>query len=215
MSMTITAADYLDYIEEVAKRIKDSKDYITSLDAATGDGDHWVNMNKGFQTLVENRADFADMPLSGMFKSMAMKIMNSVGGSSGVLYGSAYLAAAKVCAGSECIDCELLCKILEAMATAIMERGNCRPGQKTMLDAIVPAAEAFRAGLDAQMEETALLTSVGAAATAGAQSTIDMEAVHGRASYQSSKGVGHLDPGAVTMAYQIETLTSFICTHKV
>ena len=146
------------------------------------------------------------MNLSEMFRAMGMSLMNLIGGSSGVLYGSAYLAASKVCQGHETMDIQLLCEVLTAMLNAIMRRGNSEPGQKTMVDALAPAVKAIQQGITDKIEEKTLLKNVADAAIAGAESTRDMAAVRGRAYYQSDKGVGHLDPGAVTMAYQIDTL---------
>ena len=207
MGFQMQVADYLDYIAKVAQRIADSRDYITELDAATGDGDHWANINMGFQELLKNSDSYRTLSFSDMFKQMGMKMMNAIGGSSGILYGSAYLGAAKVMKDRAVLDAQALCDVLDAMAAAMMKRGNSAPGQKTMLDAIVPAVDCFKAGLAAGADEAELLRAVGKAATEGALSTKDMEAVRGRACYQANKGVGHLDPGAMTMAYQIETLT--------
>ena len=91
-----------------------------------------------------------------------------------------------------------------------MDRGNSKPGFKTMIDALYPAVEEYRATLEAGVPEAELLQRVKKAAEDGAENTKNMEAVRGRACYQSDKGIGHLDPGAVTMAYQIEELADFI-----
>ena len=204
--MEITTKEYLIYIDKIAERIAESKDYITALDAATGDGDHWVNMNMGFQALVAERKTLESMQFSDMFRFIEMSLMNHIGGSSGVLYGSAYLAAAKVCQGQETMGLSLLSEVMAAMLDAIMRRGNSAPGQKTMVDALAPAVEVFQQGLADGTDERTLLKKIAEAATDGANHTKEMAAVRGRAYYQKDKGIGHLDPGAVTMAYQIDTL---------
>ena len=206
----MTSQDYVDYLRDAAAVIRENKDYITELDAATGDGDHWANMNKGFEKLVADGDDLAALAIPDLFKKIGMTLMSTVGGSSGVLYGSAYLAAAKALAGQECIDEQNLGRVLAAMDQAMMERGDSKPGFKTMIDALDPAVKAYEEGLAKNADTQTTLRAVKAAAIAGAEATKDMEAVRGRAYYQQNKGVGHLDPGAVTMSYQIVCLVDHI-----
>ena len=196
----------MDYIAVVTKKIEASKDYVSQLDAITGDGDHWANMNMGFQKLVESRAELEALPLGDLFKKIGMLIMSTVGGSSGVLYGSAYIGAAKTIGSAQVMDINLLCAVLDAKLTAIMARGNAKPGFKTMIDALAPAVANLKAALESGADEKTALTAMKKGAVAGMESTKAMEAVKGRATYQANKGVGHLDPGAVTMCYQLETL---------
>lgn len=207
----MTAKDYMEYIELVTKKIEENKDYITELDSITGDGDHWANMNMGFQKLVENKEELAAMKLSDMFKKIGMLIMSTVGGSSGVLYGSAYISASKIIGDKEYLDIKLLCDVLEEELNAIMKRGNAKPGFKTMIDALDPAVNRLKAALENELDESAALQELKQGAIDGMNSTKDMEAVRGRAFYQANKGVGHLDPGAVTMCYQLEVLVNYLC----
>jgi dihydroxyacetone kinase-like protein len=136
--------------------------------------------------------------------------MSAIGGSSGVLYGSAYLEAAKTLKNKETIDNLALCDILGAMLAGIMKRGDSKPGMKTMVDSLHPAVECYRQCVADGTSEEETCRRVKQAATDGAESTKDMEAVRGRACYQADKGVGSLDPGAVTMSYQIEVLMDYI-----
>lgn len=210
MTFTINSRDYMEYIGLVAKKIADSKDYITEIDAATGDGDHWVNMNMGFMALVSSEKELAELKLSEMFKQIGKKFISVVGGSSGILYGSAYLEAAKVTAGLEVLDPVSLCNVLEAMTNAIMRRGNTKPGDKTMVDTIYPAVQTYKLGLQEQTDLSMLLLAVKQAAIDGAESTKNMVAVKGRAYYQTDKGIGFIDPGAVTMSYQLFILMDYV-----
>lgn len=210
MSFELSTSDYLKYFEAVTERIFKDKDYITSLDAATGDGDHWANLNKGFQAVMSAKESLVELNFGDLFKQIGMKIMNSVGGSSGVLYGSAYIGAAKICKDIDVLDRVLLCDVLDSMTAAMMKRGDSKPGQKTMIDAIYPAVQAYRQALENNLPDGELLSNVKQASINGANGTKDLEAVRGRACYQANKGVGHLDPGAVTMSYQIETLMEYI-----
>lgn len=210
MGFAITPAGYVEYLKEAARVIEEQGEYITGLDAATGDGDHWVNLNMGFQKLVESAGELAELPLGGCLQKIGMLMMSTIGGSSGILYGGAYLAAAKAVEDREALDARGLCLVLRAMVDAIMARGKAQPGQKTMIDALHPAVLAYEEGLAAGIPEEELLANVKEAAEKGAESTRAMEAMRGRACYQQDKGRGHLDPGAVTMALQISSLVDFV-----
>lgn len=206
MSFTITSDIYVDYIEAAAKKIAASKDYVSGLDAVTGDGDHWVNINMGFENLVAAGPEMRKLSIADTFKKIGMLMMSKIGGSSGILYGGAYMAASRALSGKQEISSEELCAALDAMVTDMMKRGNSKPGYKTMIDALYPAVEAYKAALAENLDDISLLNAVKEATLNGAEATRNMEAVKGRASYRTDKGVGHLDPGAVTMSYQIECL---------
>jgi len=210
MAFKLTSEDYLNYLKLVAEKINENKDYITSLDSAIGDGDHWTNMNKGFQAILGLEDKLKELTISEMFNSIGMKLMGTVGGSAGLLYGTAYLAAAKLSKDIDYLDIDSIYLTLEGMANEIMERGRAKVGEKTMVDSITPAVQAFRKALDEKVSIIELCDAVKDSAKNGAQSTIDMPATKGRAYYQENKGVGHLDPGAITMSYQIEILMDFI-----
>lgn len=207
--MQMDSRQYMEYVALVAQKIAENRDYVTELDSATGDGDHWVNMDMGFRKLLENRAELEKLPLGDMFKKIGMLIMSAVGGSSGVLYGSAYIAASKIVDAAAVMDIRMLSAVLDAELAAIMARGKAKPGFKTMIDSLAPAAEALKEALASGTGDRAALAAMKRGAIEGMKSTAGMEAVKGRATYQANKGVGHLDPGAVTMCYQLETLADF------
>jgi len=214
VSFTLTAKDYVAYLRKTAEHIGASGDYISGLDAATGDGDHWINMNMGLQALVSKGDQLAALSLPDCLRQIGMTYMSVVGGSSGVLYGGAYLAASKAVAGQEEANSAQLGQMLHAMAEDMIKRGNSQPGYKTMIDAIFPAAETYLQELEKGTGDRELLERVKRAAMDGAEATRAMEAVRGRASYQTDKGVGHLDPGAVTMSYQIADLCDYLIAEK-
>lgn len=206
----LTAADYVNYINITAKKIYENGDYVTGLDAATGDGDHWANINMGFENLVAASDEMRQMKICDVFKKIGMLMMSKIGGSSGILYGGAYMNAARSCAGKSTLTSQGLCNALEAMVSDMMARGKAEPGMKTMIDALYPAVQAYKAAIAAGKPAAETLAEVKKAAIDGAEATRGMEAVKGRASYQTNKGVGHLDAGAVTMSYQIECLCDYI-----
>ena len=202
--------DYVEYLSKVAAVIKNHKDYITKLDAETGDGDHWVNLNMGFDKLLEQKEALKEMSLAALFKKIAITLMSTIGGSSGVLYGSAYLKASKVVDGENKINVLLLKDILTAQLEGIMERGNAKPGFKTMIDTLYRALEYMTEAFNNNASDEEIVLAMKKGATYGMNETAQMEAVKGRACYQSDKGVGKLDPGAVTMYYQLDALADFI-----
>lgn len=206
MDFEVTPAAYVEYLKTVARTIEDNKDYITSLDAATGDGDHWTNIHAGFDALLQNANELACAPLNDMFKKIGMLMMSKVGGSSGILYGSAFLQAAAAVGRDAVLNKQNLYSVLDAMCQGIVKRGKAQPGYKTMIDAIDPAVRVYKQGLDENWPLPRLLTKVREAARAGALATADMEAVKGRASYMLNKGVGHIDAGAMTMSYIVGDL---------
>ena len=210
MGFTMNAEDYMEYIKKAAQKINHNSDYITQLDAATGDGDHWVNLNMGFEKLIASSDELKVLPIDDCFKKIGMIMMSTIGGSSGILYGGAYLAAAKGIHGKNEIHSKDLCDVLDAMVQSMIDRGDAKPGYKTMIDALSPAVEIYKNCIEKGLSDKETLITVKQSAIDGAESTKNMEAVRGRARYQTNKGVGHLDPGAITMSYQISTLADYL-----
>ena len=210
--MKITTKDYIDYLEKAANKINENKDYVTKLDATTGDGDHWVNMNMGFNKILDSKTELENLKINELLKKVGMIIMSTIGGSSGILYGSAYLNAGKKIGDIEYLDTNSILTLLEAQVESIMKRGKVEYGFKTMLDSLHPAVEKYKEELAKNSENTIIFNAVKKASEDGMNATKDMEARKGRASYREDKGVGHLDPGAVTMYYQISELMDFLQT---
>lgn len=203
--MNMTPKEYMKYIKMSADKIAENREYVTELDAATGDGDHWVNMNQGFREVLKRERELSGSDsMKECLKQVGMIMMSAVGGSSGALYGSAYITAAK--SVKETLDERGVCEMLDVMCKAMMARGNAEPGFKTMIDAIYPAVACYEKGIADGKDYITIWNEVKEAARLGAESTKNMKAVKGRASYQPGKGVGHIDAGAVTMAYQLECL---------
>lgn len=210
MKINLNSKNYMEYLSKVAAIIRDHKDYITRLDAETGDGDHWVNLNMGFEKLLEQKEALEVMPLSDMFKKIALILMSTIGGASGALYASAYLKASQVIADADIITATLLKDIIAAKLEGIMARGNAKPGFKTMIDPLYRAHEYMIEAFHNNASDEEILQAMKEGAAYGMNETKQMKAIKGRACYQSDKGVGKLDPGAVTMYYQLEALADYI-----
>ena len=200
----LTVEGYADYLQNVIGKISAEKEYITGLDSVLGDGDHWANLMVGFNRILEQIDELKKCDFETLFKQIGKIFLNSSGGSSGILYCSAYLSAAPYLKGKSEISVSDLAEILRLEQKGIEARGGAKPGDKTMLDTLAAAAAAA-AGGDGGSEDD-LLRRISAGAYEGMNSTKDMQARKGRACYRKDKGVGHIDPGAVTMYYQIEYL---------
>lgn len=171
-------------------------DELTALDSAIGDGDHGHNMKRGFEAVLQDLEALSGMNLPDLVKAAGTKLVMKVGGASGPLYGTLLLALAKeLPAEPSQTDAE---KAFAAAIGAVKTRGKSDVGQKTMLDVLVPAYEAFAAGED-------LLAIKGAAARAAA-ATVPMRATRGRASFLGDRSIGHMDPGARSSSLMIATL---------
>ncbi len=212
--MQITPGQYVDYLVDIAGLIGQKGEYITALDAAIGDGDHWLNINIGFQKLVEKATDLKkEADFKALFNNLANIIMSAMGGTSGALYGGAYMAAAGSIGDVATMDGNMLADMLQCWQDSMMRMGNTQPGFKTMVDTLHPAVNRYKDALKSGSSSREALAILKEAAWDGANSTKDMVAVRGRASNQPGKGVGHLDPGAVTMAMQLECLADYLIKH--
>jgi len=206
----INVNGYIEYLGNVAKKIAQNKDYVAELDAATGDVDHWVNMNMGFEKILDSKEELKNLKFDGLLKKIGMLMMSTIGGSSGALYGSAYINAAKKVGDVETLDRDGILTMLEAELEAIMQRGKADFGDKTMIDSLYPAVKRYKEELIKGSTDDTLFNAVIKSSKQGMLETKNMKATKGRASYREDKGVGHLDPGAVTMYYQVEELMKYL-----
>ncbi len=195
---------------EIAAKIESEKDYITELDSILGDGDHWVNINKGYQKIMSMTDELRGLPLSKLFMNVGMSIMSTVGGSSGVLYGDAFIKASKVLKDQDSISFELGYEFLNEALNAMMNRGKAQPGDKTMIDPLATAVSAYNTCLNSNVSRVERAEIISQAAYDGMLATKSMEARKGRATYREDKGVGYIDAGAATMYYQLEIMCKYL-----
>jgi phosphoenolpyruvate---glycerone phosphotransferase subunit DhaL len=182
-------------------------DYLTQLDAAIGDGDHGINMTRGFAAVGKAlAAQGSDLPPDRVLILAGKTLVSTVGGASGPLWGSAFRAAGRSMAGAETADGAALADALDAALAAIVDLGAASPGDKTMVDAIAPANQALRERLEAGGSLAEATAAAAEAAEAGAQATVPMQARKGRASYLGERSVGHQDPGATSAALIVRAL---------
>jgi dihydroxyacetone kinase-like protein len=166
---------------------------LTRLDQAIGDGDHGINMRRGFDAALAELDNAAGKSLPELLKAVGTALVMKVGGASGPLYGTLFLALAKELTPTP--DRQSAVRAFAAAIAAVKARGRSDTGQKTMLDVLVPVHEALAAGADA--------ARVKAVAAAAADATIAMRALRGRASFLGERSIGHMDPGARSSALLI------------
>jgi len=187
--------------------VSERADYLTQLDAAIGDGDHGINMTRGFAAVGKALAGQGENLPPGRALVLAGKtLVSTVGGASGPLWGSALRAAGRSLGDAEAFDGEGLADALDAALAAVVDLGAAAPGDKTMVDALGPATTALRERLAAGASIAEATDAAASAAEEGAAATVPMQARKGRASYLGERSIGHQDPGATSAALIVRAL---------
>ena len=196
----------------VIKAIQENKTYLSEIDGAIGDGDHGINMNKGF-TMCADKLGGKDVDLNTALKTLGRILLMEIGGSMGPIYGTFFREMAKSCANKEDIDKEVFARMLESAAEGVSALAGAKVGDKTLYDCLSPAANAFRQSTTQGDNFSTALNKMKDAAEEGRDSTIDLIAKLGRASRLGERSKGVLDAGATscnlilsTMADQAELL---------
>lgn len=184
----------------IAFSIKEEKERLSDLDGAIGDADHGITMALGFSAVTGAlaKADLEQTPPSEIFAIAASAFLDAVGASTGPLYASAFRSASKSMKAHDALDAEGQVAIIEAMMRGIQERGKGQRGDKTMLDAWIPAAEAARKALTSGLSGPEMWARILDTAEKGADSTRSMIATRGRAARLGERSLGHVDPGAAS-----------------
>ena len=202
--MSITSTEVRDWIRAYASVIAEHRAELVRLDTAIGDGDHGTNMDRGMRKAVEKLDGTEGEDIGALLKAVGMALVSSVGGAAGPLYGTLFLQMGMASAGREELDLAGWTAALEAGVKGVQARGKAEPGDKTMVDALLPALEALRAaGGEGSGLADALRRSADAAEE-GMKATIPLEARRGRASYLGPRSVGHQDPGATSTQLLLE-----------
>ncbi len=192
----------------VASRIIVSEPVLSEADRNLGDGDHGLGMQRGFTAAQEKLAALpAGESLDKLFSSTGMALISSMGGASGALFGTLFRDGGKALAGKESFGAEELALFLEAANTGVQARGKAKPGDKTMIDALAPAAEKAREVWDRPLHEA--LAAVADAAEAGKDASKDYVAVFGRAKSLGQGAIGFPDAGALSVTIILQALRDF------
>ena len=184
----------------ITKVMEENKEFLTDLDNVIGDGDHGINMARGFAEVEKQAEGLVQKDIGNILKSVGMALVSKVGGSSGPLYGTAFMKAGMLIGDKAEIGIEDFLGGLDAGIEGIKARGKSTAGEKTMLDAMIPALDAMKEKQAAGASVKEILDAGVAAAQAGVEATKPMVATKGRASYLGERSVGHQDPGATSFA---------------
>jgi phosphoenolpyruvate---glycerone phosphotransferase subunit DhaL len=195
--LPVTRDTVLDWMTSFAKSMGEHREELVRLDTAIGDGDHGTNMDRGMRKALE-KLQAEEQPSAGAgLKTVAMALISSVGGAAGPLYGTLFLQMSTALAGADEIDLESYAAAWRKGLEGVKARGKAEPGDKTMVDALIPAVEA----LERASELDAGLREATNAAERGMRDTIPLVARKGRASYLGERSKDHQDPGATSTYY--------------
>jgi phosphoenolpyruvate---glycerone phosphotransferase subunit DhaL len=203
-ALSITAGTVGDWIRAYAAAIAENRAELVRLDTAIGDGDHGTNMERGMKKAVEKLDDSGDQDIGAQLKGVGMALVSSVGGAAGPLYGTLFLQMGMATAGQGELDLAGWTGALENGVKGVQARGKAEPGDKTMVDALLPAVDALRAAQEDGADLGDALRRSADAAAEGMRATIPLEARKGRASYLGPRSVGHQDPGATSSTLLLE-----------
>jgi len=194
--MAVSRQDVLHWLSALQKVFAENRQQLTDLDSAIGDGDFGTSLDRGFTAVQAELTAKPPADIRAVFQNVATVLIKTMGGSSGPLLGTFFLRAGSACAEkSELAPAEVVA-LFQAGVEGLQQRGKAALGDKTMMDAWLPAVDAMRSALAAGGDLTEILERGAAAAEAGMRATISMAARKGRASYLGDRSIGHADPGA-------------------
>lgn len=200
---TVDTAFLAAWLREFDRLTTENAQYLTDLDAAVGDADHGLNMDRGMTAVVAKFDDGLPGDLAAMCKLAATTLISSVGGAAGPLYGTLFLRMGPALGPNADVDATTFAAALRAGVDGVVARGRAEPGDKTMVDALTPAVDALDGALAAGAGLPEALRRAADAAAAGRDATLPLVARKGRASYLGERSAGHLDPGAASSAMLI------------
>ena len=201
--MTDTAK-VLEILGNMKTAIDENAQFLTDLDAAIGDNDHGINMARGFNKIGESLPDMAGKDIGAVLKKAGMDLVSTVGGSSGPLYGTAFMKAGAKAAGKYEIGMAEFLVMFEEAVEGVRMRGKAVKGEKTMLDSMIPALDAMKAAAASENDVGTVFAIGVKAAEEGVEYTKTIPATKGRASYLGERSIGHQDPGATSFMFLLK-----------
>jgi dihydroxyacetone kinase-like protein len=204
----ITKHQVVQWVQDFATQIEQNKDYLTELDAAIGDADHGINMDRGFKKVMSQLPSVADKDIGSILKSVSMTLISSVGGASGPLYGTFFLRASTVAVDKQELTDEEIVSLLQAGLDGLLQRGKAQLGDKTMVDVLSPSVDALAQAVGEGKDTLAAMQQAVVTAEQAMKDTIPMLARKGRASYLGERSVGHQDPGATSAYLMLKCLSA-------
>jgi dihydroxyacetone kinase-like protein len=196
----VTVDGLVGWVRGFAASVHEHRDELTRLDSAIGDADHGSNMDRGMAAVVTALDAAVPGTADELFKQIGMTLVRTVGGASGPLYGTFFLRMGTAAGAVDRLDPVGFGTALHAGLDGVVARGKAEPGDKTMVDALGPAVQAYESTVDGGGSLAAALAAAAGAAEAGRDATVPLLARKGRASYLGERSVGHQDPGATSTA---------------
>ncbi|MEV7457835.1 dihydroxyacetone kinase subunit DhaL [Pseudarthrobacter oxydans] len=193
-------------MKTIAQTCVENETYFCDLDAVAGDGDFGYSLARGFEIVLESWEGYDRSDLGSFLGGVALTMSSRIGGSSGPIWGTAFLRASSVARGKQQLEGADVVAMLRAATEGIMARGGASLGDKTLLDALVPLTDAIEAGVRAGSDPKAIAKSAAVVARDAAERTSTLTARRGRASYTGERSVGSPDPGAIAMAVLAERI---------
>jgi dihydroxyacetone kinase-like protein len=208
----VTHDDVVEWMARFAAEMAENRAYLSRLDGDIGDGDHGTNMDRGMKKVMEKLDGAGGDDIGATLKAVGMALVSSVGGAAGPLYGTFFMQMGQASAGRSELDVAGLVDAVDAGIQGVQKRGKAEPGDKTMVDALLPALEALREAA-AQGGDTAdALARAAAASREGMEATIPLVARKGRASYLGERSAGHQDPGATSSHLLLKTAAEAVAS---
>lgn len=204
--MSVGHDDVVRMIRAFAATVAEQKEYLTELDSAIGDADHGINMDRGMKAVVAKIDGQPPTDVGALLKTVGMTLVSTVGGAGGPLYGTLFLQLGTATAGKETLEAKDWAAALDAAVTGVQARGKAELEDKTMIDALIPARDAYHQALEEGASFTDALRRSAAAAEDGVKATVPLVARKGRASYLGERSAGHQDPGATSSWLLLKTI---------
>ncbi|TXE56559.1 dihydroxyacetone kinase ADP-binding subunit DhaL [Serratia ureilytica] len=204
--MALTKPQVVDWLMRCGEVFSRERDFLTQLDTEIGDADHGLNMNRGFNKVVEKLPSVADKDIGFILKNTGMTLLSSVGGASGPLFGTFFIRAAQAANAKQSLDLAELHQMMQEGVEGVVMRGEAEPGDKTMCDAWWPVVESLGQSAQQNLSVADALQRAADSAERAVESTITMQARKGRASYLGERSIGHQDPGATSVMLMMKTL---------
>ena len=202
----LDTAKMAEIIRAIAERMEAEKDYLTQLDNEIGDGDHGINMARGFKAVLDKLPELENGDIGALLKGTGMQLVSNVGGASGPLYGTAFMKAGNVLKGKSEMEAAEFAVALEAAIGGVKLRGKSTEGEKTMLDSLTPAYKALAAAIEDGANLKDAMQKAVEAAAGGVEYTKTIVATKGRASYLGERSIGHQDPGATSSLFMLQEI---------
>ncbi len=199
-------------IQAIDGIIETNAEEVTALDQAIGDGDHVTNLQRGIKALIAQSDELSRLDWVAAWQKIGMTLMTAVGGASGSLYGTLFVAMSKA-ARERSLNLQAFAEIFSSGVDAVKQRGKADAGEKTMLDVLIPVAASLRQSAADYVALPGVLDNIAQTAIAGVESTRGMLATKGRASFLEERSLGHIDAGAKTSQLMICALIGVLSAH--